>query len=114
MLRSIAEKRYHHAYIDGLRGVAILLVLVQHTYRALLQLPKPMSFPFLGGFLTTGGLGVPLFFIVSAFTLFRLFAEAVGKREIPDPKFLHTASVSHIPAVGLCGPCLRRPPTQRS
>ncbi|MCB0417659.1 MAG: acyltransferase [Bdellovibrionaceae bacterium] len=70
MLRSIAEKRYHHAYIDGLRGVAILLVLVQHTYRALLQLPKPMSFPFLGGFLTTGGLGVPLFFIVSAFTLF--------------------------------------------
>ena len=56
-------KRY--AYIDALRGIAILLVIFGHTYPRIAYLPQ-----WIKAFGFQGGRGVQLFFMVSALTLF--------------------------------------------
>ena len=52
-------------YIDALRGIAILLVILIHTGQKILNLPQYASW-----IVTSGRFGVQLFFIISAFTLF--------------------------------------------
>lgn len=54
----------HFNYIDELRGIAILLVIIVHTSESI----KNLS-PLLFGILSFGQMGVQLFFILSAYTL---------------------------------------------
>lgn len=56
-------------YIDGLRGLAILMVVVMHSaMQGVVKIPYTLSV-----FLSLGSRGVQLFFIASAFTLFRSY-----------------------------------------
>lgn len=66
-IQSIADRQIHRPYIDGLRGLAILAVLGVH-------LPAGSGNFYFSGFndvLAAGASGVQLFFLLSAFTLFR-------------------------------------------
>ncbi|TBO42190.1 acyltransferase family protein [Pedobacter kyonggii] len=54
-------------YLDALRGVAVLLVMMVHST----ELSNTSSFPLMvANFISSGVFGVQLFFIISAFTLF--------------------------------------------
>lgn len=67
----ISEKKYHYEFIEGLRGLAVLMVLLVHT-------SQRVGNEFTGSFLykiieiivNFGARGVQLFFILSAFTLY--------------------------------------------
>lgn len=69
--QSIADRQSYCDYIDGLRGIAILMVMAVHSgiVCAALQ-PEYYCIPFVGALLASGARGVQLFFILSAFTLF--------------------------------------------
>src|SRR5258708_32803586 len=54
----------HFAYIDALRGYAILMVIAVHTSEAFPDLPSSLS-----KILSQGARGVQLFFVTSALTL---------------------------------------------
>ena len=69
MSQSIGEKEIPHLpYIDGLRGMAIFMVLVNHVFLFGNQGGKAQLG--LYEWLTAGNRGVALFFMVSAFTLY--------------------------------------------
>ena len=53
--------------LDGLRGIAIALVLLQHGWHSLPELLAPLA-PFAGN----GSLGVSIFFLLSGFLIFSL------------------------------------------
>ncbi|MBI3556733.1 MAG: acyltransferase, partial [Deltaproteobacteria bacterium] len=75
---SVVEKEFHLPYIDGLRGIAILLVLVAHTWAETGAKALPSGgLTWLGSYGGFASRGVELFFILSAFTLF-----ASGSRRI--------------------------------
>ena len=64
-------KKFNLDYIDSMRGIAILMVLAVHstiffTIYEIKQLPFKMEY-----IIYSGKYGVVLFFIVSAYTLFR-------------------------------------------
>lgn len=65
------------AWVDALRGYAILSVIAYHSCQSVPDLPDA-----LGRILDLGSVGVPLFFMVSAFTIFltleRSFAAGQG------------------------------------
>lgn len=63
--------REHNPALDGLRGVAFLLVFLLHT----IVLPEDVS-PALRGFLDLGRLGVDLFFCLSGFLITRILVAA--------------------------------------
>jgi len=70
-LNSIAEKADYCSYIDGWRGVAILLVLMVHSsIFAGNDGSGTFLFPFTERLFNSGARGVQLFYILSAFTLF--------------------------------------------
>jgi peptidoglycan/LPS O-acetylase OafA/YrhL len=60
--------RWHLDYLDSLRGIAVLGVVLIHSH-TLLGKEVPLSAT-LGNFVDSGARGVALFFLVSAFTLF--------------------------------------------
>ena len=62
--------RLHLRYLDGLRGVAILMVLMIHSGQLVVGLPAPMR-----DFTFYGVRGVQLFFIVSGLTLMLNYAD---------------------------------------
>lgn len=67
---NVAEKEYHLPFIDGLRGIAVLLVLMVHVSQHLGN-DHVQSNPSLSVLIMNfGARGVQLFFIISAFTLF--------------------------------------------
>jgi len=76
----------HLAVLDGLRGLAIVLVVVTHSfvtgYRPAVSL-GPASFG-LEPMVLAGSLGVELFFFISGFVLFIPYARAMrGERPLP-------------------------------
>lgn len=69
--QSIAEKKFYYPFIDGLRGIAVLMVLLVHTsQRVGNEHIGSFNFKIFEGFVNAGARGVQLFFILSAFTLF--------------------------------------------
>ena len=69
--QTIAEKTSYCDYIDGLRGIAILMVMAVHTAITCGELqPIYFKMSFSKTLLNSGARGVQLFFILSAFTLF--------------------------------------------
>jgi peptidoglycan/LPS O-acetylase OafA/YrhL len=70
-MQSIAEKSYYLPYIDGLRGIAVLMILLVHTsQRVGNEFIGSFTIGTLEQFTNSGARGVQLFFILSAFTLF--------------------------------------------
>ncbi|WP_417557622.1 acyltransferase family protein [Mesoflavibacter zeaxanthinifaciens] len=65
-------------YIDGLRGIAILLVVLTHTFQYSTFYDETV-FSYV---IAQGARGVQLFFIVSAFTLFLSFNSRREKKEL--------------------------------
>ncbi|WP_411845359.1 acyltransferase [Roseibacillus persicicus] len=66
------------AYVDALRGIAIALVFVVHagSYSGLRGIAKP--------FANAGQMGVQLFFVISAFTIFY----SLSRRKTDDPHLI--------------------------
>lgn len=68
---SIAEPADYRSYIDGWRGVAILLVVMVHASQSCGNSGHGLFLlPWSEGVFNSGSRGVQLFFILSAFTLF--------------------------------------------
>ncbi len=67
---SIVEKESYFAYIDGLRGVAVLMILVGHVSEYVANPSGAFHFQRVSQYFSGLQIGVDLFFILSAFTLF--------------------------------------------
>jgi peptidoglycan/LPS O-acetylase OafA/YrhL len=71
-------KKNSIAVLDGVRGVAILMVIVFHINRVTGDnLWDPRTNQFASSVSTAGGIGVTLFFVLSGFLLFMPFAKAL-------------------------------------
>ena len=57
----------HFDFLDGLRGIAILMVVSTHTFYVNPQAGSVMQA--VGGLLSTGVMGVPIFFVLSGFLI---------------------------------------------
>lgn len=83
---NVSKAPSHVQYLDGLRGIAILMVLAVHTYdHTSLQFAEPF-FPSTPTWLRSGAYGVQLFFILSAFTLLRS-SDARTQERFPTASF---------------------------
>jgi peptidoglycan/LPS O-acetylase OafA/YrhL len=70
-------------YVDALRGLAILAVIMVHTAQyGLFNVPKIIA-----NFIGQGARGVQLFYIASAFTLFLSFKNRLTKEKAPIKNF---------------------------
>ncbi|WP_091134607.1 acyltransferase family protein [Flavobacterium anhuiense] len=70
-------------YIDVIRGIAILMVVITHTaQQGLVKLPHLLSV-----FLSFGARGVQIFVIASAFTLFRSYKKRNKIEKSPVKNF---------------------------
>src|SRR6266700_7753045 len=71
-------KRNSIAVLDGVRAIAILMVIVFHINRITGDsLWNQMANPLASSISTAGGMGVTLFFVLSGFLLFMPFAKAL-------------------------------------
>lgn len=82
-------------FLDGLRGFAILLVVVYHEW-----LVSGQSFGPLNVFAEAGFLGVDLFFFISGFCLFYPFARAMidGRRRPTTRHFFERRALKIVPS----------------
>jgi peptidoglycan/LPS O-acetylase OafA/YrhL len=69
ILSAPAGNRPHVAALDGLRGMAVLLVLAGHSSKAYLEPSTQADFPLLAALLGCDSLGVRLFFILSGYLI---------------------------------------------
>jgi peptidoglycan/LPS O-acetylase OafA/YrhL len=76
----------HRPALDGLRGVAVLLVLADHSG----FLPEP-----------SGGIGVTVFFVLSGFLITRLIVEAREEGTWSMPSFMANRFVRLVPALAV-------------
>ena len=67
--------------LDGLRGVAVVFVLLQHAWHSLPQFFSPLGF-----FVGNGGLGVSVFFLLSGFLIYSLSVREYRKTQKFDWK----------------------------
>lgn len=86
--QTIADSGIHLPAIDGLRGIAVLMVLAVHTsQRAGNVGSEAFQFPVIGEFINAGARGVELFFLLSAFTLFRSSKAKYAEESNPRRNF---------------------------
>ena len=80
---------HHQSYIDGLRGIAILMVLVNHVFYEGIGVLNHAheSLHWFYDFILAGNRGVSLFFIVSAFTLYTSSSLRFGRERAPVRNF---------------------------
>ena len=70
-MKSIAESKIYHSYLDGLRGIATLMVVAVHASQVVGNVRRgSFAFEWFGKYINEGARGVQLFFLLSAFTLF--------------------------------------------
>lgn len=81
------NKSTKYAFVDALRGIAILLVLVAHNYLGFAQEREDYPGGF-GAIVYQGVSGVQLFYIMSAFTLFLSLSNQNDKEAFSYPSFL--------------------------
>lgn len=79
-----APSRKHLPAMDGLRGIAILMVLVVHFYRRELFADSPFVSMATGRLAGAGGYGVQLFFVLSGFLITGIL---VDNRDEPGSLF---------------------------
>ena len=81
---SIADREGYYPFIDGLRGIAILMVVAVHTGQALgMHETRDFLIPYVSRLIDCGSRGVQLFFILSAFTLFSSSFRRFQKDKLP-------------------------------
>src|SRR5207302_8511508 len=69
-------KKNTRSVLDGVRGVAVLMVIVFHVNRVSGDnLWNQAEYPLASAISTAGGIGVTLFFVLSGFLLFMPFAK---------------------------------------
>ncbi len=66
---STAEMEHHRPELDGLRGIAILAVLLTHSCTVMHLLPDTVAGNILNHIFTPGWAGVDLFFVLSGFLI---------------------------------------------
>lgn len=101
--RTAGGARHHVQVVDGLRGIAILLVLLFHYWQLsfwvvpIPGLPEQYNLEFVQ---YAGFLGVELFFFISAFCLFYPHAKAVfGLGPVPTLKeFYYRRAIKIVPS----------------
>ena len=87
--QTIADPEIYLPAIDGLRGIAVLMVLAVHTSQRVGNVGLEMfRFPLIGEFIDAGARGVELFFLLSAFTLFDLQGQNIRRSPIPGATFI--------------------------
>lgn len=87
-MKTIADKAVHCDFIDGQRGIAILLVLFNHWYHFVLKNPSERWLSSASErWISAGNTGVLLFFFVSAFTLFQSSRNRFTREEKPIRNF---------------------------
>jgi peptidoglycan/LPS O-acetylase OafA/YrhL len=86
--QTIADPAIHLPAIDGLRGIAVLMVLAVHTSQRVGNVGlEAFQFPLIGEFINAGARGVELFFLLSAFTLFRSLKAKYSEESNPRRNF---------------------------
>jgi peptidoglycan/LPS O-acetylase OafA/YrhL len=86
--QTIADPEIHLPAIDGLRGIAVLMVLAVHTSQRVGNVGlEVFRFPLIGEFIDAGARGVELFFLLSAFTLFRSSRAKYSEESNPRRNF---------------------------
>ena len=86
--QTIADPAIHLPAIDGLRGIAVLMVLAVHTSQRVGNVGlEVFRFPLIGEFINAGARGVELFFLLSAFTLFRSSRTKYSEESNPRRNF---------------------------
>jgi peptidoglycan/LPS O-acetylase OafA/YrhL len=71
LIKSIADSKIYHSYLDGLRGIATLMVVAIHTSQMVGNVHYgSFACEIFRQYINEGARGVQLFFLLSAFTLF--------------------------------------------
>lgn len=76
----VKAERPHFAALDGLRGVAILLVLVRHCLQGEFRTFKGWRYTISGNSVESLGYGVVLFFVLSGFLITGILLDSKGDR----------------------------------
>lgn len=79
-------KKYE--YLDSMRGIAILLVVLGHVGNMIGEQAYQYFPPFLEQFIYNGHLGVQMFFVVSAFTLMMSYENRAGEEKATRKFFI--------------------------
>lgn len=96
--QTIADPEIYLPAIDGLRGIAVLMVLAVHTSQRVGNVGLEMfRFPLIGEFIDAGARGVELFFLLSAFTLFRSSRAKYSEESNPRRNFYIRREISDPP-----------------
>lgn len=84
----MATKTKKYEYLDSMRGIAILLVVLGHVGNMIGEQAYPYFPSFLQEFIYNGHLGVQMFFVVSAFTLMMSYENRRGETQATKKFFI--------------------------
>lgn len=84
----MATKTKKYEYLDSMRGIAILLVVLGHVGNMIGEQAYAYFPSFLQQFIYNGHLGVQMFFVVSAFTLMMSYENRLGETQATKKFFI--------------------------